>query len=526
MFGRITFALSSIAVLGIIGCAETRPLRSVATESQPQCSEIYARYDNPTLTRDMRGQLVTKDLKDSARHNCWSSSWEKHANYDLFSVEFDDQGWLTELPADPRNEKTQLTSLLAHLNALNEGTEHDPRSLSIVLYTHGWHHSARADDNNVVAFRELLESVSELEKTLCLGKRPVNERDKSGACSESEQVPLGERKRHVVGIYVGWRGDSILGPFLEDTSIWDRKLAAEKVALGSVQELYALIHDFYRKHTCHSAGIELREDCRKNPDVRLLTIGHSFGGLITYRSLAPRLMLGLAETKRPSSPGTTSSIPYAYGFGDLTVLINPAFEGTRFEPLAWAASHRDYQQGHNGIQETAQLPYLIIAQSKGDMATHYAFPLFRRVTTLFESTKPIEANGNLNTIGWTDRYITHELLRDPTDDPCPSSNDIIDPLERLSRQSIWVTNNLNMGFNRDVHFCNGLWLKKALPDTSAERLPRKAFMPLWVIKTEPTIINDHNDFLNPRFVDFVWQVYYTILKADEAYTNRIFERHH
>ena len=526
MYIRSDLAASLTAFVVMMGCSSPPPYRTSLSAPPSSCADVYAKYDDASLTPAPKRQLVTEDLKDNARQKCWLSSWEKHANYDLFSVEFDDQGWLANSAANPRTVETQLTSLMDRLNALTKGESGEPpRSLSIVLYTHGWHHSAAANDTNVIAFRKLLASVSELENTLCLAKRPADERAKAGSCSESEQALLAQRKRHVVGIYVGWRGDSILGPLIEDSSIWDRKLAAEKVALGSVQELYARIHDFYLKHTCHSVGSELIRDCRERPDVRLLTIGHSFGGLITYRSLAPRLMLGVAETHRRSPQGATSSIPYAYGFGDLTVLINPAFEGTRFEPLAWAATHRDYQEGHNGTQETAQLPYLIVAQSKGDLATRIAFPMFRYVTTLFESAPGVEGPGNINTVGWTDRYITHELVMDPGNDACPGVKDSNDSVDRLNRQTKWANANLKTGFDGDVHLCNGLWLKKGSPDTSEAHLPRKAFMPLWVIKTDPAIIYDHNDFLNPRFVDFVWQIYYAILTEDEAYTERLISSH-
>lgn len=137
-------------------------------------------------------------------------------------------------------------------------------------------------------------------------------------------------------------------PLLDTVSVWDRKLLAEKVAHGSVQELFAMLHDFYFKHQCHPAEVSEKGNNRvsvggRNPknyaDVRMLTIGHSFGGLIAYRALTTRLMTGLAETFRQNQ--TVQDRPYAYSFGDLTVLINPAFEGTRFEPLAHAASLRE-----------------------------------------------------------------------------------------------------------------------------------------------------------------------------------------
>jgi hypothetical protein len=40
-------------------------------------------------------------------------------------------------------------------------------------------------------------------------------------------------------------------------------------------------------------------------------------------------------------------------------------------------------------------------------------------------------------------------------------------------------------------------------------------MPLWVIQADKTVIDGHNDFLNIHFVDFIRQVYYTILREED-----------
>ena len=508
------------------GCADTPPFRTSLANPPTYCNDVYQEYDNTKNSEDQRRQ-VKSGLKDKERHECWISAWERHAHYDLLSLEFDDQGWLADVARNPQTVENQLTTLVERLNALMGQSKTDQRPLSIIVYTHGWHHSAAPDDSNVVAFRDLLEGAARIEQTLCFAKRPPEVGLKTEACTETENVPLLQKARHVVGIYIGWRGDSILGPGIENLSIWDRKLAAEKVALGSVQEFYARIHDFYLKHTCHSLGSENVASCPDKADVRLLTIGHSFGGLITYRSLAPRLMLGVVETHR-SSKGTDQTIPYAYGFGDLTVLINPAFEGTRYEPLAWAATHREYQQGEQDrIQKTAQLPYLIIAQSKGDVATRYAFPVFRSVTTLLETTHGQESEGNIKTVGWAARYKTHDLMIDPQHDVCGGPESETDLGKRLNLEAKWSEDQLNgrfRTFNGDLRLCNGLLLKKTNVDTSPDRLPQKAFMPLWVVQADASIIKDHNDFLNPRLVDFVWQIYYTILRADDDYMARIFKQ--
>lgn len=39
-----------------------------------------------------------------------------------------------------------------------------------------------------------------------------------------------------------------------------------------------------------------------------------------------------------------------------------------------------------------------------------------------------------------------------------------------------------------------------------------AYMPLWIVQADKSVIDGHNDFLNDHFVDFIRQVYYTILR--------------
>ena len=327
----IVFSCVATALL-LNGCAGGPPHRPSTELPDDFCStDVF-----PSVTGD--NELSKADFDDERRRNCWESSWERHDDYDLFFVEFDDQGWLAR---QERGDQTQIGALTQRLTALIKGRDPassddlkrlsalpDDQPLSLLVYTHGWHHSAAANDSNVRKFRRLLEGTAAVEKELCLLKR----REAGGeaaakACSNRESITPWKKKRRVVGIYVGWRGDSILGPVIEHLSIWDRKLAAEKVALGSVQELFARLHNFYVQHECHFAqSAEAKRICA---DVRMLTVGHSFGGLITYRSLAPRLMMNVVETHRRNV--AADHVPYAYSVGDLTVLINPAFEGTRFE---------------------------------------------------------------------------------------------------------------------------------------------------------------------------------------------------
>jgi hypothetical protein len=486
--------------------------------------------------------VIQADLESAGKQHspspCWSNSVELHPatpdqpEYELFSVEFDDQGWLANTIEGTIPQETQLTVLMKSLKRMTAKQDEGGHPLHIVIFVHGWHHSAGPDDRNVISFRRLLEHAAVAERKLCEQRRTRFPEYSHGPalCDDSEQVPVWLKKRRVVGIYVGWRGDSVMGSYIEGTSIWDRKLAAEAVALGSVQEFFSRIHAFYQDHDCHTelSKYRLAGDLGNCVDVRLLTAGHSFGGLIAYRALAPRLMMGIAETASDDgAPATAAgtggehkSPEYAVGFGDLTVLINPAFEATRFEPLAQAAVARHYVVADKVSKQRAQLPLMIVATSKSDWATGYAFPIFRRLSTPFERASGAERSANIRTIGWESRYKTHEITVDLKSNACVTTSDMTFEA-RLKREADWSEKQRlaqYASFNdTTLEMCNSLVLSREHRTWSVGNGDQRPppYMPLWIVQADKSVINGHNDFLNDHFVDFIRQVYYTILRDED-----------
>ena len=553
LYLRPLMILTAIAVamllVVIAGCSAQPPYRTLMLESLPpeaDCPAHYekARWDDNRGYSDSEAETarvqatIQADLASARQAGkpsaCWDNSLEAHPasadqpEYDLFSVEFDDQGWLANSSSGHVPEKTQLTLLMDSLNQMTR----DGHPLHLVIFVHGWHHSAKPDDRNVISFRRLLGHAAVAEKGLCIERRRGFDKDQyaqypqAGVCEDNEQVPPWLKKRRVVGIYLGWRGDSITGDYVEDLSIWDRKLAAEAVALGSVQEFFSRIHSFYQEHDCHTEQSRHRwlGDLDTCVDVRLLTAGHSFGGLITYRALAPRLMMGIVETDTAHLPttirravgGSHPSAAYAVGFGDLTVLINPAFEATRFEALAEAAVQRHYVEPDPASERRAQLPVLIVATSRTDGATGTAFPLFRRVSTPLEWPPNAEQSPNIHTIGWEKRYWTHAITVDSGNSACDTTSKM--PfVKRLAAEEEWSERQRKTQYahfdDEKLAFCDSLTLTKAhswsVLDGGKQPPP---YMPIWNVQADKSVIDGHNDFLNDHFVDFIRQVYYTILR--------------
>jgi hypothetical protein len=209
--------------------------------------------------------------------------------------------------------------------------------------------------------------------------------------------------------------------------------------------------------------------------------------------------------------------PYTHSFGDLVVLVNPAFEGVHFEALARAAAERIYPTDHpDQGPHGAQLPSLIILQSDGDWATGTFFPLFRRFTSLFSpSTSAEQSDAGRNGVGWTDRYVTHRLEMRKDFGDCGLSC-------QLENERVWRKEQQEArykGFGKaSLELANGLALTQCHVDgkyrlaCGEQSRARPPFMPIWVVRTDRNIIRDHNDFLNRHLLVFVRQIYYTVLE--------------
>ncbi len=187
---------------------------------------------------------------------------------------------------------------------------------------HGWKHSAEFDDIDVRNFRDVVLRAF------------------------ADQHP----ERYTLGMYIGWRGQSVSLPGLDSVTFYDRKFTAEHVARGSFREVISRLRALQNRA---SPGPQKQR-------VHVTLAGHSFGGLILFNAIAESLMDSLvrASATEPARP-----------IVDLVVLLNPAFEASRFEPLFQVAKHKS--TAHTG----EELPILVSITSSTDNATRLAFPV-------------------------------------------------------------------------------------------------------------------------------------------------------
>jgi hypothetical protein len=368
------------------------------------------------------------------------------------------------------------------------------RDLLIIVYVHGWKHNATVDDTNVQAFRTLLSHLAWLESQRYLAP---------------PYLPLGPRK--VVGIYLSWRGLSVdAGEVAEDLTFWNRMATAHRIAEGSIREVLA------RAKALRDAIDETSWDAiAGGRHTFMVTIGHSFGGLIVYTALSQYYLdrvvqTGLADYARSlggtSQAGAKSRTKEIPGYGDLVVVVNPAIEAMRYEPI------REVLEKRRGPASFApeQNPVFVELTSTADTATSVFFPAGRLVDATFESfTNCAERREAMSSLGHYPAFWTHKLKG-----PTPVAEDIALPPVYLSAEchdfAMFNAQERPNGYLRPG------WQRRYRTGAVLTQLAQSNYDPndpFWIITTDQSMIRSHNDIQAPIFVDFLRQFLDDMVRA-------------
>jgi pimeloyl-ACP methyl ester carboxylesterase len=397
------------------------------------------------------------------KHAVQTRTNEDGSKYLLGFIEFDDQGQLWDRP--------QMTAVLDAI-----ATESASKELLMVVFVHGWKHSAAPGDDNIETFRKALANLS--------------------AADARVSSLHGTRPRQVVGVYLGWRGGSVSFPVAKELTFWERKNTAHKVGHGSVTEVLSRLEVI--KETKNFVG--------SNNDTRLVVVGHSFGGAVVYAAVGQLLANRFVHTKGPVGQQSTVT-----GYGDLVVLINPAFEAMLFSTLSDMSTER-------GNYFDTQLPVVAVLTSEADNATKLAFPAGRWLSTLFEKTHRMERHNavtkrsetidgdaaNRTAVGHFEPYRTHMLS--PADNR-KRADAVAVPAEQVARSSVRAST----GWADDepgstISF--GATTLKRTP-TSAGRNP------YIVAYVGEELIHSHNDIDDPRVIQFIEQLILVSTQSSE-----------
>ncbi len=407
--------------------------------------------------------------------DCPSSALQEYRNpaspdsdYLMSFIELDDQGQLWD-----RQQMWTVINKLASDSADSE--------LLMVVFVHGWKHSAMSGDENIQTFRNSLERLSLMESVI------------------SRQ--LGREPRKVAGIYLGWRGGSISVPVVKELTFWDRKKTAHKVGFGGATELLSRLEQIQKAKRAQSSGDH------DDSLTRLVIVGHSFGGAVIYSALSELLENGLVQTG--DSDGQVGN---ARGVADLVVLINPAFEALEFANLSdMANERRTYFPG--------QLPRLAILTSEADYATRYAFPVGRWLSTFFEKDRHVQrqnpvsgagetidqGDANITAVGHFDGYKTHYLKAE--DSTVAPDDFVFDPDSEMA-----LFTEVGNGWESD-HPGSSIRFNGSILERTMNSVGRNPYLN---IRVDKKLIHDHNDINDPRIESFLRQLILLSIQSPEV----------
>jgi hypothetical protein len=411
-------------------------------------------------------------------------NWSDNERYHLGIIELDDQGWL--------RSRDDATKVLDHIERIVESGP-----TNIVVFVHGWHHSASPEDCNLAAFKRVLARVDE-EMQIPLYR-------------EARRAVFGNPEAKVVGLYIGWRGRSLPG-FLDYATFWDRKPAALRVGHGDLPEVLTRVHSIYAKGNDPSQV--------KNSYAGLVTIGHSFGGQVVFAAISDLLKSRVAEAI-PLTASRPSPTPHVAGFGDLVVLVNPALEASVYNSIDTLTRGAKF--------DSMQTPVMMIISSERDWPNRRLFPIGRFFSVLHE---PIGATKQLSqkvkAMGWYKPHITHCLALDggPGCDGAAArvinidmTKEVRPPATASSDEShcpeaaaitldVSISKRLAGAWTADflvqpkrIHLAGDL----AVAGTRFFRVdpaldPNNPFV---VVKATGDVSGDHNDMFNPNLVSFL-----------------------
>ncbi|MGL5391615.1 MAG: thioesterase, partial [Shewanella sp.] len=184
----------------------------------------------------------------------------------------------------------------------------------LLIFVHGWHHSAHPQDENFIAFEQFYQ-----------------------------QMAASDPQRNLLGLFIGWRGDKY-DPFWldgsDDATSWiepidfptilQRKRVAKRIGQEGLSQLLDKLDALV------SSGKLLR----------YTVIGHSLGGAVVLHASKERIKTAIDQGE--DNP-------------NLFLLLNPAVPA------------KDYQPLDTLVSLDRQKPSMVVLQSKGDFAVKEAF---------------------------------------------------------------------------------------------------------------------------------------------------------
>jgi pimeloyl-ACP methyl ester carboxylesterase len=355
----------------------------------------------------------------------------------------------------------------------------------ILTFIHGWKNNCTTCNGNLACFREVLAMLSAAESDLAKF--------------------VGEKPRKIVGVYIGWRGETIRIPYADSISAFGRKAAADRVG-GRTSDVTALLS------WLNEEKVRANDRHRSVLGTRLIVVGHSFGADVLFGSIAGHLsaQLGASES---GNAGLR-----AKAFADVTILVNPALEASLYRRFDLDARQKFAEH---------QLPLVITVQATNDLVTKLVFPIERTLVSLPDSAASREGYAaSLAAVGHYAPYFTHTLCQ-PGRPGCSSTATAVETrlLTRLvtpppkapcgcdsfdaSRDRVAailrsLLSALQHMPDHDVRIGEPLQgLASDLEPLSRPDRPTNLDSPFLVVRATPDVVDKHSGIYRGQFFDFL-----------------------
>jgi len=273
----------------------------------------------------------------------------------------------------------------------------------------------------------------------------------------NEQNRFGENARSYIGVYLGWRGESVRG-FLDDTTFWNRRDAAERVGSSDYAEAIFRIMGATKLGSQNS---------------KIVVVGHSFGARVLETALTNTFVSLLVP--QPDANGQMAP-PTILAPADLILYVNSANDSLRTKSMIELMKRSQFTVDR-GTDHYAG-PLFLSVTSTGDTATGVAFPLGQNLDAATKSLSkgyipqtipptPSQKTFFTHTPGHTPYLYSHQVQ--PVTGSCISSTALF-------------------------RFVAGGQCFEMTPVAN-----RWNDSPYWVITVPPAIIKNHTDIFNPSF---------------------------
>jgi hypothetical protein len=381
--------------------------------------------------------------------------------WELAFVEFKDSGE----PWDAR-QTTEAVNLIQQAKKDNGG------AAIVLVYVHGWKNNAN-------------DAAPPKEKDVEKFKHALN----ALAVQFSEDTH-GQRLPPLVGIYVAWRGGTLMAEPGKTLSYWARRAVGRRVGRKGLFASMNRIIDAAKPQG------ETR--------TKLILVGHSFGARVLEnavdgldeRNNAPGRLLAWQKALPPQTSAGTPQPP-----ADLVVYINAATQssisgktierlrdkGTVFYgPGVDPDGCKDDPYGDRR-PECRPIPLYVAVSSTGDIATRFVLPIANSIIP------PAPLPLRLRSAAFTSRLRSHTVQ----EVACPAMTPY------------------RCGPSGDREFCFEATRDEQRTCYEVRRKPNASNRtPFWAMTVDPRVIKDHGDIWTPNVMDLFAAVLIRTRAAD------------